>query len=267
MKNFVFGIKITINKLIIEDLIVIPAYIPDYNKGGSVTGCHSFAKICNESKMEVTVSTLDTCKTKKYYEIIDGIKVLRFKPNKFLNKIAKSGFGVSLSWFKWFMKNAEKYDIIYFRSIWNFTSLVGPLYCWIIKKPFGFCASGKLSSYAFQQSKWKKFLVLLFFHKIISKASFVHYATKQEYDEQVLKAFKNVRPIILPPSVEIPKVIKVNNKLKYYSVSRINPIKNIEFILENFIIQMNLLFNMEKLIKKIITLKNFLQLRNKEIMI
>ena len=62
-------------------LIVIPAYIPDFNKGGSVTGCHSFAKICNESTMEVTVSTLDTCRTKKYYTEIKKYRTKKLVKN------------------------------------------------------------------------------------------------------------------------------------------------------------------------------------------
>ena len=215
-------------------LIVIPAYIPDLSKGGSVRGCHEFAKTCKESSIEVTVSTLDTCNTKKYSEVVDGINVLRFNPTNFLDNIAKSGFGFSINWVLWFLQNAKKYDLIYFRSIWNFPSLIGPLYCWLIKKSFGFCASGKLSAYAMKQSRWKKILVLLVFQKIMSKASFIHYATKQEREEQVVNFFKEIRPIILPPSVQIPEKIIENNQLKYYSVSRINPIKNIEYIFNNF---------------------------------
>ena len=215
-------------------LIVTPAYIPDWSKGGSVTGCHEFAKTCKEASFDITVSTLDTCKIKKYKEYIDGIKIIRFKYTEILNGLAKTGFGVSLSWLFWFFKNAKHFEIIYFRSIWNFTSLIGPVYCYLINKKFGFCASGKLSKYSFSQSKRKKIFVLFFLKNIFKKASFVHYATKQEKEEQVLKIFKDKKGIILPPSVLIPKKIVINNDLKFYSVSRIHPGKNLEYIFKNF---------------------------------
>ena len=215
-------------------LIVTPAYIPDWSKGGSVTGCHEFSKTCKEASFDVTVSTLDTCNIKKYKEYIDGIKIIRFKYTKLLNGLAKTGFGISLSWLFWFIKNAKHFEIIYFRSIWNFTSLIGPIYCYLIKKKFGFCASGKLSKYSFLQSKRKKLLVLFFLKNIFKRASFVHFATIQEKEDQVLQIFKDKKGIILPPSVLLPKILITNNDLKYYSVSRIHPSKNLEYIFENF---------------------------------
>ena len=215
-------------------LIVIPAYIPDLSKGGSVSGCHEFAKTCKEASFFVTVSTLDTCNTKIYKEYIDGIEIIRFKYTKFLDGLSKSGFGISLDWLFWFIKNANKFDIIYFRSIWNFTSLFGPIYCYLINKKFGFCASGKLSKYAISQSKRKKNFVLFFLKNIFKKASFVHYATLQEKEEQVLNIFKDKKALILPPSVLLPSKLCINKKLIFYSVSRIHPLKNIEYIFENF---------------------------------
>ena len=101
-------------------------------------------------------------KTERFEESIDDIKILRFKNSNFLNNIAKSGFGISFSWLIWFFNNVQKYDIVYFRSIWNFTSLIGPVYCVLINKKFGFCASGKLSKYAIEIFKNKRKAVLLF---------------------------------------------------------------------------------------------------------
>ena len=215
-------------------LVVTPAYIPDWNKGGSIRGCHEFAKSCKRSKIDITISTLDTCQTERYEESIDEIKILRFRRSKILNNIAKSGFGISFSWLTWFLKNAQKYDVIYFRSIWNFTSLVGPVYCVLINKKFGFCASGKLSKYAMGISKNKKKAVLFIFKYFFNKANFIHYATNQEKKEQVLKIFSVTKAIIIPPSVNSPKKDILNKKLKYYSVSRFDPLKNIEYILNNF---------------------------------
>ena len=88
-------------------LVVTPAYIPDWNKGGSIRGCHEFAKSCKRSKIDITISTLDTCQTERYEESIDEIKILRFRRSKILNNIAKSGFGISFSWLTWFLKNSK----------------------------------------------------------------------------------------------------------------------------------------------------------------
>ena len=77
-------------------LVVTPAYIPDWNKGGSIRGCHEFAKTCKRSNIDITISTLDTCKTERFVDSIDDIKILRFRSSKILNNIAKSGFGTLL---------------------------------------------------------------------------------------------------------------------------------------------------------------------------
>ena len=214
-------------------LVVTPAYIPDWKKGGSIRGCHEFAKTCKRSNIDITISTLDTCKTERFVESIDNIKILRFKNSNFLNNIAKSGFGFSFSWLIWFFNNVQKYDVIYFRSIWNFTSLIGPVYCVLKKKKFGFCASGKLSKYAMGISKNKKKAVLLFLKYFFNKANFIHFATNQEKEEQFVKIFSNTKSIIIPPSVITPKKDISNKELKYYSVSRIDPLKNIEYIFNN----------------------------------
>ena len=86
-------------------LIVTPAYIPDWSKGGSITGCHEFSKTCKEAYFDVTVSTLDTCNIKKYKENIDGIKILRFKFTKLLNGLAKTGFELVKTSFTFFSAN------------------------------------------------------------------------------------------------------------------------------------------------------------------
>ena len=49
----------------------------------------------------------------------------------------------------------------------------------------------------------------------------------------IVKIFSNTKSIIIPPSVITPKKDISNKELKYYSVSRIDPLKNIEYIFNN----------------------------------
>ena len=212
-------------------LIITPAYLPDTSKGGSVTGCHEFAKCCVSGGIHTNILTINTCQTRSK-DVIDGVKITRVKHLKILDFLSKSGFGVSFDLLKHLYEHADKYDIIYFRSIWNFVSIFGPIICLLKRKKYGFCASGKLSEHALKQSRWKKLLALVILHFTLKRASFVHYATKQEHLEQSLPVLNRVKAIYATPSVSIVPN-EICGEPVVYTVSRIHRIKNIEYIIRS----------------------------------
>ena len=138
-----------------KGLIVTPAYYPDKTKGGSIAGCRSFAKAISINH-EVEICTLDTTNQGERSVKVDGIRVLYFKVTKGLEWLSKSGWGFSIKFSFWFIKNFKNYDYIYIRSLWNYISLFSSIVCILTGKKYGISSSGKFSRYALKSSFLKQ---------------------------------------------------------------------------------------------------------------
>ena len=215
-------------------LVVIPAYFPDSSKGGSVSGCRKFVQLLDFAGFGVNVATIDTLNDGIKYREVDGIGVHYFPEARRLNFFAKSGFGVSISLLYWIYKRRRDFDLIYFRSIWNFVSLFGPLICLLTRKKFAFCASGQLSSWAMSQSSWKKKIIGAIFGAVLRRAEFIHFQSREEAEKQAFHPFRLVTAFILPQQVDESCLNSgFESRIKsplIYSVSRIDPMKNLHYV-------------------------------------
>lgn len=229
-------------------LVVIPAYFPDRSSGGAVVGCRSFIRTLVAANYSVEVVTLDTLNDNEKIRFIDDVKVTYIPVSHSLRILSQSGWGLSLDYAAWLAENAERFDVFYFRSIWNFVSLYGSFFTYKKGIPYMFCASGKLTLEALKVSKVKKQFISFLFNKVFSSASMIHYASKQEQRENGLHVLTKRPYFISPPSVKEEKVSKdpnfINKKQKNklseydlitYSVSRIDPIKRIEYAISEVI--------------------------------
>lgn len=220
--------------------VVSPSYLPDKTAGGAVTGCHEFVKtislVCS-----VEVVSFDTLNDKVRERTVDHISVQYLKKSSFFDFMSSHGWHFSVDYLLFIFRRFKDFDCIYFRSIWNFPSLVGFIYCYIIGKKFIFCSSGKLSEWALRKSLVKKSIVLFLVRPFLKKASAIHYASEQEYLRVKSKTFSNIRPLVIPTSIDIPEFNveagKSNNtsldgSFKLYTVSRLHIGKNINFILD-----------------------------------
>jgi len=229
-------------------LVVIPAYFPDRSSGGAVVGCRSFIRTLVAANYNVEVVTLNTLNDNENIRFIDDVKVTYLPMNHSLRILSKSGWGLSLDYVVWLKENFERFDVIYFRSIWNFVSLYGSFFMYKKGKPYMFCASGKLTLEALQVSKVKKQFISLLFKKVFASASMIHYASEQEQRQNGLHVLTKRPYFISPPSVTKNKVSvgsdfiikRQENKLSEYdlitySVSRIDPIKRIQYTIKEVI--------------------------------
>lgn len=226
-------------------LVVIPSYFPDRSSGGSVVGCRSFVRTLVEAGYNVEIITLDTLSDNVNVRFIDEVKVTYLPIKHSLKILSKSGWGLSLEYISWIKMNINRFDVIYFRSIWNFVSLYGSLLAFKRRKPYIFCASGKLTREALKVSKSKKDIISFLYRKVFSNASLIHYASRQEFEENGIHVLTKRPYFISPPAVqkraeleEHPIIDKnLKNELNSYdivtySVSRIDPIKRIDYVIK-----------------------------------
>lgn len=223
--------------------VVSPSYLPDRTAGGAVTGCHEFVKTISLVCC-VEVVSFDTLNDKNRHRIVDGISVSYLKRLPFFDFMSSHGWHFSFDYLFFILKRFKDFDLIYFRSIWNFPSLIGFVYCCFAGHKFIFCSSGKLSVYALKKSFIKKSIVMFLIKPFIKRASAIHYASEQEYLRVKSKIFSSLKPLILPTSVEIPQVKVKAERLestfkdgpfKLYSVSRLHIGKNISFIFDELV--------------------------------
>ena len=219
-----------------KGLVVTPAYFPDKSKGGSITGCRSFAKAISLIH-QLEIGTLDTTNEGERVSEVDEIKVSYFKITKGLEWLSSSGWGFSLKFSFWFIKNYKKFDYIYIRSLWNYISLFTSIICILTGKNYGISSSGKFSKYALRSSFTKKIIILPLILFILKKASFIHYPTTKEYNSTPKYISKLTKPIILNTAIDIKENLSeesnkspiIKRKL-IYTVSRFDEIKRIEII-------------------------------------
>jgi glycosyltransferase involved in cell wall biosynthesis len=219
-------------------LVITPSYLPDLRAGGSVNGCHEFVKTVSKN-FAVDVLTFNTLDDKITQRVIDKIKIKYLKRSKFFDVFSSHGWHFSISYIFYLIGNLRRYDVIYFRAVWNFPSLIGFIICSLANKPFIICSSGKFTEYALNSSRLKKKVVLYLFSYFIFKARAIHYASIDEYQQVALKKLRVLNKIILPNAVtsidlhisDVPINRIKSSSLKFYTVSRLNPIKNIEYII------------------------------------
>ena len=142
-----------------QGLIVIPAYFPDKKVGGPISGCRSFAKAVSLNH-NLEIVTLDT--TNQGYRVskVDGIKTIYFKKDKGLEWLSKTGWGFSIAFSCWFIKNHKNYDYIYLRALWNYASLFAMIICIFTNQKYIISSSGKFSKFALKRSFFKKLVLI-----------------------------------------------------------------------------------------------------------
>ena len=219
-----------------KGLIIIPAYFPDKKKGGSISGCRSFAKAVS-LKHNVEICTLDTTNDGDRIAKVDDIKVTYFKITKGLEWLSKSGWGFSFAFSIWFLRNNKKFDYIYIRSLWNYISLFSALICIFKGKKYIISSSGKFSKYALKSSYLKKLILSPLVFILLKKALFIHYPSEKERLNSPKYITKLTKSLILNTAIEIlpnsffnQKNRTFNNRILIYTVSRFDRIKRIEIL-------------------------------------
>lgn len=220
--------------------VVTPSYLPDLRAGGSVSGCSAFVEVLCE-KYSVDVISFDTLDDGVNARAFDGYSAIYLPHSRVLDFLSSHGWHLSFHYVLYLIGQGKNYDLFYFRALWNFPSLFGFVFCILTAKPFIFCSSGKLSEHALAISSLKKKIVSFIFHGIIRRAAAVHYSTYDEAAKVSASPYKTITPLVSPTYVRFINrqgagggVIDEDSHccpLKIYTVCRIDPIKNIEYVL------------------------------------
>lgn len=159
----------------------------------------------------------------------------------FMNIIKPSDsprFGFSKELKDWIEKNCD-YDIYHINALWQYAPHAAARFAHKNLKPYVISTHGMLYPEGLKKSKWfKKIALTLYQSKDLTNATAFH-ATSEE-EKKYIRAFGLVQPIaVIPNAIDTsnfgtpnfePKV----GKRKVGFMGRINPIKNIESLLQGW---------------------------------
>ena len=166
-------------------LVISPSYLPD-KRADSVSGCHEFVKTLKK-RFNVNVLTFNTLDDDVTDRVIDDINVRYLPRSKAFDVFSSHGWHFSISYLFYLKKYLKQFDIVYFRSVWNFPSLAGFIICSLSRMPFIVCSSGKFTKYALRTGRKKKKIVFFLFSVFICNARAIHYASIDEYENVAIK--------------------------------------------------------------------------------
>ncbi len=216
-------------------LVIVPRYFPDTSAGGPIFATKSFAKLLFELGYNVKLLTLNTSNLKNKFGKIDGVDVVYYKLNKIFNNLSKSGWGFSLDFTFNIIKEIKWCDVIYVRSFWNYISLITFILNIFFRKKLIFSVNGKFSKYALKSSSWKKKIAFFFIKPFLANYT-VQYASYDEMKNVSLNYLRKLKSIVIPNAVIDNKIVlkkqNHNKQINFYSVSRIDQIKNIDYSLQ-----------------------------------
>lgn len=147
-------------------------------------------------------------------------------------------FRISPSLLQWVRSNANNYDVIHVHGLLNPISSLAARACIssghkVVIRPFG-----TLSRYTFSHRRRllkKSYFALLDRHSI-KRAHALHFTTDAERDEAGWHGVSfDERAHVVPPPCEISGALHhtaLSNPLRAVYLSRINPVKNVELLLE-----------------------------------
>ena len=215
-------------------IIIVPRYLPDTSAGGPIFATKNFSKLLFELGYNVKLLTLNTSNLESKFGKIDGINIIYCKVNKIFNNLSKSGWGFSLDFTSNIIKEIKWCDVIYVRSFWNYISLITFILNIFYRKKLIFSVNGKFSKYALKSSSWKKKIAFFFIKPFLTNYT-IQYASYDEKKKVSLNYLKKLKSITIPNVIldnkivlSKPKNFEHNN---FYSVSRLDKIKNIEYTL------------------------------------
>lgn len=144
-------------------LVIIPYFVPAYSYWWPVSVAYNYAKELVKRGYNVTVITTDTMdkniRIKKLEEVIDWIKIIRFK--NFSNYLAKKYSIYSPIWVaKWIKNNIKNFDIVHMHDFFSYMNVVTSVYC--KKYNISYVVQPHWSA-NFSPKRWKSLIKRIFF--------------------------------------------------------------------------------------------------------
>ncbi|MFV8374685.1 glycosyltransferase [Flavobacterium sp. LB1P71] len=138
--------------------------------------------------------------------------------------------------FTTYLKSAKP-DLVHINGIWNLQNAIFQFAAVTLHIPIILSPHGMLEPYILNRNKWKKKIALLLYqHKLVKQADFIHSTAELELKNIKSLGFENPS-VVIPNGIDLSK-IRVKENLNYSSpfqilfISRIHPKKGIEFLME-----------------------------------
>lgn len=221
-------------------LQVTPAYKPAYIYGGPT---FSVTLLCEQLAMqgnEVTVYTttangpdeLDVLINDG--QMIDGVKVHYFK------RWTKDHTHLSPSLYVKLWRTAKDFDVIHIQSWWNLVAIPAVIICLLKGIHPVVSVRGTLSDYTFESSRsFIKKLLHFLIGKNLLKACFIHITSRKE-EQECTRQLGPFKGFLIPNFLNLDAQASYsfphpnNTKFTVAILSRIHPVKNLEFVFECF---------------------------------
>lgn len=155
---------------------------------------------------------------------------------KYVADDTKTPLRISSNYREFLSKNGRCYDIIHANTIWLWTTHSAVSFANSQRKPLVLSPHGMLYSEALKVSKWKKKIILpLFQLKDLKNADVLHATSIAELN--AIRKFGLTNPVAVVPNGLyigiLPKMRTKENQIRHFGfVGRINPIKNIDILLQ-----------------------------------
>lgn len=226
-------------------LMVIPYFVPAWGYGGPVSVCYLQSKTLVKMGHDVTVVTTDTLdeirRIPQRTEIIDGIKVIRFR--NINNKIAKNFSLYTPSGLAgWFKKHISEYDVVHCHDYFTYLNVVAFKEATKHNVPFFIQPHGSaVPKKERGKVKIKEWFNLRWGNQMMLGADGVIVLNDFE-KEDILKYFgKSINVLTISNGVEIAQPKKVDIKLPVsdnattiLSMGRLHPIKGFDLLIKTF---------------------------------
>lgn len=175
---------------------------------------------------DITLYTLKDIPNKQY-----NFKIKSFSHNKF----PIEALGRSPQMYKTMLEDAIDFDLIHSHMLWMLPNYYAGIIAQKLNKPFVFSSRGSLSSWALNNSKWKKKISLaLGQKKALDAITCFHVTSESEAKDVAYYGYNEIPASIIPNGIDIPSLLpKKNISYKRLTfLSRIHPVKGIENLIE-----------------------------------
>jgi glycosyltransferase involved in cell wall biosynthesis len=219
-------------------LFVVPSYKPAYIYGGPIRSVAALCEALVKADHEVNVFTT-TANGKTELEVIpgrdynvEGVKVIYFK------RQTKDHTTISFGLLQRVWTTCKEFDIIHIQSWWNFPTIFSVMVCRMKSLIPIISPRGSLIPYTFgyRHIRSKKWV-----HDIIGRRlleySIMHFTSIQE-KEDAEKFMDIKKSFVISNILSLPAQIlaqKQETGIKLVFIGRIDPKKNLEFILESLL--------------------------------
>ncbi|WP_272525136.1 glycosyltransferase family 4 protein [Providencia sp. PROV196] len=216
-------------------LRITPSYMPAIKMGGPIFADFIVDNIIKEQLHDLYILT-----TKAGIEEQNTLK--ETKNITYFNYHLGVNFTFSLPLIFASLKKINKCDLVFISGVWNFSSLISPLLCFILKKEFIYVPHGSLYSEKIRKKKTiiKKILLMTFVKFAILRSKKIQVATNEEKKGiQQLVKISDDKFYRFPIPVNVEDQVNYNKidseKIKILFVGRINYIKGLDLLLDAYI--------------------------------